>query len=366
MSGPLRRATAHRTPAGPLSVTCRCWRRVRGRSRRLGAIGRGREPPPGDASLESASGPASPGRPCAGGLSRISRRYPPIESGQKRRTRRPASLRSRHFANENIPVVLLKGAISLTQDLYPEPGMRMMSDLDLLVPHAEAARAFALLQAAGFRSWRDTTRRALPENHHHLPELVNETLVAAQVELHTEPVARRCGGTLPAEQVFADAVAYRWRDRDILIPSLAHRILHNVLHSQLADGDFRARRINLRHLHEFDRLLQCGDAASLAQTIGRSLPRHQFPIWDAHTALHRVLFLAEPLALHPGAGGFMRRARLHSRLPFGFAAARIGATWLDSARHLLQRPGLHLPKLVDAGWYARRWQSLKNQWQERR
>ncbi len=271
-----------------------------------------------------------------------------------------------HFANENIPVVLLKGAISLTQDLYPEPGMRMMSDLDLLVPHAEAARAFALLQAAGFRSWRDTTRRALPENHHHLTELVNETLVAAQVELHTEPVARRCGGTLPAEQVFADAVAYRWRDRDILIPSLAHRILHNVLHSQLADGDFRARRINLRHLHEFDRLLQCGDAASLAQTIGRSLPRHQFPIWDAHTALHRVLFLAEPLALHPGAGGFMRRARLHSRLPFGFAAARIGATWLDSARHLLQRPGLHLPKLVDAGWYARRWQSLKNQWQERR
>ncbi|MDH7485529.1 MAG: nucleotidyltransferase family protein [Anaerolineae bacterium] len=48
-----------------------------------------------------------------------------------------------------IPVVLLKGAI-LAKGLYPNPALRPMGDLDILVPREEMARLGALLEAIGY------------------------------------------------------------------------------------------------------------------------------------------------------------------------------------------------------------------------
>lgn len=53
------------------------------------------------------------------------------------------------FALEAVPVVLLKGC-ALAATLYPEPGLRPMGDLDVLIPQAQAAAAGALLKSRGF------------------------------------------------------------------------------------------------------------------------------------------------------------------------------------------------------------------------
>ena len=53
------------------------------------------------------------------------------------------------FERANVPVVLLKGA-ALGVVLYPDPSLRQLGDLDILVHEQDKARAAALLQANGF------------------------------------------------------------------------------------------------------------------------------------------------------------------------------------------------------------------------
>ena len=71
-----------------------------------------------------------------------------------------------------IAAVALKG-VALAWRHYPEAALRPMRDIDLLVPHARAIEAFAVLTAAGFVPETDdpaTLRQALVDDHQ-LPEI---------------------------------------------------------------------------------------------------------------------------------------------------------------------------------------------------
>ena len=71
----------------------------------------------------------------------------------------------------DIEPVLLKGAAHLVERLYPEPGLRVLGDLDLLIPEGRATSAVAALRDVGF------TGTAHPPNdgqyHHHLPGMID-------------------------------------------------------------------------------------------------------------------------------------------------------------------------------------------------
>ena len=53
------------------------------------------------------------------------------------------------FREQEIPVVVLKGA-ALVELVYPDPGVRPMSDMDLLVPPQDADRAFSIVCGLGY------------------------------------------------------------------------------------------------------------------------------------------------------------------------------------------------------------------------
>jgi hypothetical protein len=97
-----------------------------------------------------------------------------------------------------IEPVLLKGAIRLVDGLYPDPGWRMMNDLDLLAPPGRAAETFAVLQGLGYRTGKADA--ALPAGHHHLP-LLRQTRTGVAIEVHDRLIpsyrrsvtAGRCG-----------------------------------------------------------------------------------------------------------------------------------------------------------------------------
>lgn len=81
---------------------------------------------------------------------------------------------------QDIPVLVLKGA-ALSHLVYPQPGLRPMRDLDLLVRPSDLARARRVLVQLGFAEPEDR----LPDDHHHLTSLrrtVDGLLVS--VELH--------------------------------------------------------------------------------------------------------------------------------------------------------------------------------------
>ncbi len=61
------------------------------------------------------------------------------------------------FARERIPVILLKGC-ALAPTLYPAANLRVLGDLDLLIPRAEAERAGAWMRAQGYAPLLDLER----------------------------------------------------------------------------------------------------------------------------------------------------------------------------------------------------------------
>lgn len=82
-----------------------------------------------------------------------------------------------------IPIVLLKG-ISIAEDLYVEPYHRIMGDIDILAPAEQATHLQSLLGEYGYRVPIGPESTALPDGHHHLPELrhADSDIV---VEVHT-------------------------------------------------------------------------------------------------------------------------------------------------------------------------------------
>jgi hypothetical protein len=87
------------------------------------------------------------------------------------------------FEAASIQSLALKG-IALAHLVYPEPGMRPMRDIDLLVPEPEIEKAAQTLIQLGYRS-DDQQARMLPPGHHHIPALGRQVEgMTLNVELH--------------------------------------------------------------------------------------------------------------------------------------------------------------------------------------
>ncbi|HSH40803.1 MAG TPA: nucleotidyltransferase family protein, partial [Arenicellales bacterium] len=92
-----------------------------------------------------------------------------------------------YLGREGIDMVVLKGA-ALAYLIYPAPGLRPMSDIDILVAPVHLDRAASIVSDLGYRaSSPETVRR----DHHHLPTL-SKTFdgLLVSVEIHHDALAR--------------------------------------------------------------------------------------------------------------------------------------------------------------------------------
>jgi hypothetical protein len=89
------------------------------------------------------------------------------------------------YQAEGIQALVLKGA-ALAKLVYPEPGLRPMRDVDLLVSKADAPRAQEVLVELGY----DTDPKAtgmLPPDHHHMPIAARQIEgMTVSVEVHDD------------------------------------------------------------------------------------------------------------------------------------------------------------------------------------
>jgi hypothetical protein len=143
-----------------------------------------------------------------------------------------------------IAPLLLKGAAGLVEDLYSDPGMRIMGDLDLLVREAQVDRAVAALEKAGFGL--GTAHPAGADHHHLAPRVHAEWRVS--VELHTRPAPRSLDGLLDVGRYFEDARPRQWRGYQVLVPGPADWLVHNIAHGQIVDGHYWLGVPRLRQL----------------------------------------------------------------------------------------------------------------------
>jgi hypothetical protein len=145
-----------------------------------------------------------------------------------------------------IEPVLLKGAIRLADQLYPDPGWRMMQDLDVLVPKAKLKNAVWALRKDGYVIAPGPHRHSSPDAHHHYPGLVHPER-CAPVELHTRlfpPIRTRL--LLEAGEVLEHAQPMRVDGTRTRLPSLEHQMIHLIGHCQIAHYGHIHGRIELR------------------------------------------------------------------------------------------------------------------------
>jgi len=252
-----------------------------------------------------------------------------------------------------IDAVLLKGGASLFDETLPHRRERFLLDLDLLVAPGELESAEALLREAGWHR--------LPEaggDGHQLPSL-SRAGTAAAIELHFALLSPPHETLLPAADVLAAAVAGP-PGLPLRLPTLEHRLIHNVAHAQLADGSLALGRLELRQLLEFAALARRVSEPLLWTAIGERFARHR-----ARLALElQMLAAAELLGLPPA-------VPLRRLSPARALLAR--ALWLEqhprtaSWSDRLLRPGLQLSRTLARPTLRRRfWRNLRSaEWRRR-
>ncbi len=186
-----------------------------------------------------------------------------IEAGRRRnRALRRDLLRiASALSSRGIPVLPLKGAIRLVDDLCTDDAWRFMHDLDLLVPAARLAEAERLLEECGWRPLGDGPC----DLDLHLPRMVHPEAEAV-LELHGRVVPERLDALLPAEMLFERASPIRVEEVDLLLPDPADQLLHLVVHGQLVHGYLYTGRLLLRELVELVQLVHrygCGLAENM-------------------------------------------------------------------------------------------------------
>jgi len=131
------------------------------------------------------------------------------------------------------PSIALKGA-HLAQLAYPNPALRPMSDLDLLVRAADLAGAEAALLQLGYRSERDYDIGLACAKSQHLPPLTRPD-AASLVELHWTLLAPRAPFAVDVDGLWQRARPARIAGVEVLTLSPEDLLLHLALHATFQD-----------------------------------------------------------------------------------------------------------------------------------
>lgn len=229
--------------------------------------------------------------------------------------------------------LLLKGAASQVQALYPDPAIRVVGDLDLLAPDGRAEDCHALLAANGFTP---DGERDYPPSHHHLKPLRHDG-TGMFVELHRFASVAEHRDLLP--------VFWLWRDARragrAFVSAPAQSFAVALVHTMLQDRHFRAGTLSLRHMLELALLLARDRDAIDWDVLGRHFTAAGcLPALQLGCELPHLLF-GTARVTPPPAGDVLApfRAKLERPLP---APSRILLRALDAIR---ARPGWALDYL---------------------
>ena len=195
-----------------------------------------------------------------------------------------------------VAAVPLKGWHVLRNGWYPDPDVRTMRDLDVLVAESRADDARIVALTLGYQLIDEPLDDYAD---HQLPAMARPGRLGS-LELHTALFVSRWRPVLPADEVLGAGGLTSTR-----------AVVHAVAHAQLHDEAFLLRHRPLRALHETAVLSRSprGGEVDWAEVRRRFDSVGAAPALDAHLQLARHLFGAD---VPPPRSA--RRAALHERL----------------------------------------------------
>jgi hypothetical protein len=242
------------------------------------------------------------------------------------------------FADAGIASVVIKGG-ALAHIIYPEPGLRPMEDLDILIKPQQAEQARALLVESGFRAPLPSSR--YDRLQHHLP-LAQRTRdgITVSVELHLRAFNLLMRDRLSMENMRRPLHAYK----------VSGQTIHTLNPVQMMWMQY----LGLRKLAEPLRYTHLADLVGMAEGLidridWQSLRRDYPDLWNAFEAVHAFTPLnpavCERLGLSP------EKPPAMGEIGIDFAGwPRHGFSALGSRREKMQLLGR---SLRPPEWWAR-------------
>ena len=156
----------------------------------------------------------------------------------------------------NVSLLALKGLAGLLCGLYPQPGERMMHDLDIQIAETQLAVAHASLVAVGYRPTPapGATEAGYDDTHQEAP-LIHPARGAA-VELHRRLLFSRPAGRVIAALGHTPDVEVKFAGRTWRVPNPTMWFAHVWLHQMMQDAAYVRGRFHLQQLMEARRLVE--------------------------------------------------------------------------------------------------------------
>jgi hypothetical protein len=248
----------------------------------------------------------------------------------------------------DVQPVLLKGAAMLIGEIHRYPAIRVLGDVDMLVPRPRLAACIEACAAIGYIP--------VPGHataHHATPQLNRET--GCEIELHHAPVMRHLRAMLPAAGMLGRARTLSIDGAIVALPCPTDMAVHAILHSELADQYAALHRISFRTLTDLAALQRGGDPPDWAE-VGDRLTRHGHRrAWETMRSQ-----LATLLDIHVGAGPVAALPEAYRRKAVDPAFRRLDGLRFRARRRLDRFVGEPTTALevLRPGWWKRRWDEI--------
>ena len=146
-----------------------------------------------------------------------------------------------------IEPVVLKGSAHLATGLWPTPGSRLVSDIDLLVDKGAIGTAFSALEELAGTGPQDPGHpEIIAINKHLLP--LHGAGGAAEVELHHSVFQARAARLAPTEDLVARARPLAFGTARARILSPTDRVLTAMMHGLAGSGSYLMPTLHMRDM----------------------------------------------------------------------------------------------------------------------
>lgn len=167
-----------------------------------------------------------------------------------------ASRLLRAFNDAGVPVMLLKG-MALTHGLYEQPGLRPMSDVDLLVRGDDLEKSTTVLRESGCRRGAALVRDDFFPRFYYESEWLTGTAKPVRLDFHVRPFRPlRTAITVPEDALWEDARQIDVGGARAWVPSWERMFVHLAAHAAY---------------HGCSRLIWLYDLARLFARFGRTM-----------------------------------------------------------------------------------------------
>jgi hypothetical protein len=147
----------------------------------------------------------------------------------------------------NITPVFLKGAAALSEEHYPAIGSRIMTDIDIYIPHGKILEAIEILRESGYTEIEPD--KPLLKDWHDYRRMYRKDMPAA-IELHRLLLNAESMLFFPhlkIEQIVQPSKTLN--NAYVLTPE--YELYHSFLHSQISDLHHIYAHIDIRHQQHF-------------------------------------------------------------------------------------------------------------------